>query len=128
MHKYSHSTCTIKRSELLWDGAIIPTPLSNEYMVHVKYKVGESPGVYVKKPILQRYGDSPLPHVYDAKNQKLCIYYPGEWKPTMHISDTIVPWASEWLLFYELWLTAGEWLGGGVHPVTKKSRKKPEIS
>lgn len=33
------------------------------------------------------------------------------------IADTLVPWASEWLLFYELWLaTDGQWLGEGEHP------------
>lgn len=39
----------------------------------------------------------------------------GEWKPRMKLADTIVPWAAEWLLHYELWLATGEWGGGGVH-------------
>ena len=35
----------------------------------------------------------------------------------MPIADTIIPWTSEWLFFYELWLaTGGEWLGEGEHP------------
>ena len=38
----------------------------------------------------------------------------GEWNPTMLLSRTIVPWASEWLLFYELWVITGVWLGGGI--------------
>ena len=29
------------------------------------------------------------------------------------ISDTIIPWVADWLLYYELWLATGEWLGGG---------------
>ncbi|MDY0295864.1 MAG: hypothetical protein RB296_00975 [Acidobacteriota bacterium] len=38
----------------------------------------------------------------------------------MIIAKTIVPWASEWLIFYELWLATGEWLGGGIHAGTYK--------
>ena len=34
----------------------------------------------------------------------------------MQLATTIVPWCSEWLFYYELWLATGEWLGGGVHP------------
>ena len=34
----------------------------------------------------------------------------------MFIADTIVPWACEWLLHYEIWLATGEWHGGGEHP------------
>jgi hypothetical protein len=34
----------------------------------------------------------------------------------MLIANTLVPWTSEWLAYYEAWLTTGgEWLGGGVH-------------
>lgn len=38
----------------------------------------------------------------------------------MLIADTIVPWASEWLLHYEYWLSTGTWHGGGHEPVSKK--------
>jgi hypothetical protein len=31
----------------------------------------------------------------------------------MLLADSIVPWASEWLFFYEFWLVTGEWDGGG---------------
>ena len=34
----------------------------------------------------------------------------------MLLADTIVPWAAEWLMHYELWLVTGEWTGGGDHP------------
>ena len=29
----------------------------------------------------------------------------------MLIVDTIVAWAAEWLLHYEIWLATGEWFG-----------------
>ena len=34
----------------------------------------------------------------------------------MWIADTILPWTSLWLYFYELWHATGQWLGGGEHP------------
>ena len=56
-----------------------------------------------------------LPHVYSSKRQQLCLYSPSrnEWNGFNYIIDTIIPWASEWLYFYELWLPEGKWYGGG---------------
>ena len=31
------------------------------------------------------------------------------------IADTIIPWTSEWLLHYEIWVATGIWHGGGIH-------------
>jgi hypothetical protein len=41
----------------------------------------------------------------------------------MNISDTIIPWISEWLYYFEFWCITGEWYGGGKHP-TKKDKKE----
>lgn len=56
-----------------------------------------------------------LPHVYDHKAQQLCLYSISnkEWSSRQLIVKTIIPWASEWLFYYELWLISGDWLGGG---------------
>jgi hypothetical protein len=79
---------------------------------------------------------TPLPHVYrNDRNPAwpiLCLWDPAEmfWTPEMSIATTIIPWASEWLLFFEYWQISGEFLGPGRHP--PKSRNKcstrPEIS
>lgn len=55
-----------------------------------------------------------LPHVYDNRKQVLCLFYPKhrEFLPTMLCSETIIPWACEWLLHYEIWLATGVWTGG----------------
>jgi hypothetical protein len=45
----------------------------------------------------------------------LCLYYPGQWRPDLLLSTTIVPWTAEWLMHYELWLATGHWTGGGHH-------------
>jgi hypothetical protein len=37
----------------------------------------------------------------------------------MLLCQTIVPWISEWLLHYEIWLVTGKWCAGGIHPTVK---------
>ena len=67
--------------------------------------------------------DDNVPHCYKRhyKNKeneyvKICLYYPKykEWTKDMYISDTIIPWAIEWLYYYEYWRLTGKWLGGGI--------------
>ena len=77
--------------------------------------------------LASKYPDKELPHVYSQKEQRLCLYYPRgrcAWNSSMGIAKTIMPWTSEWLFFYELWLATGEWLGGGIHIETGKKDPK----
>jgi hypothetical protein len=73
----------------------------------------------VEPKIQTRDGVKP-PHLYPG--DRLCLYRPGtgEWNRRMLLVETIVPWAAEWLLHYELWLATGEWFGGGEHPQIKR--------
>lgn len=53
------------------------------------------------------------------RNQKLCdlcLYYPKdkEWNIYQPIGDYILPWAAEWLYYYEIWAITGTWLGPQV--------------
>jgi hypothetical protein len=63
-----------------------------------------------------------LPHIYwNERNPEwptLCLWDPKEmsWTPERSIAATIIPWASEWLLFFEYWQITGEFLGPGRHP------------
>lgn len=93
-----------------------PDSLCREYKVEVRY-TGGIPEVKVLDPPLQRHaGSSRIPHMY--KQQRLCLYHPnyGDWTPSKLLADTIVPWISEWLYYYEIWLVTGHWGGGGEHP------------
>ena len=86
--------------------------------------------MYVIEPpvLVKPEGEEKLPHVFDTKKQQICLHYGPfrEWDSTMFLALKIVPWAAEWLLFYELWVITGEWLGEGVEhspqaPFTKVS-------
>jgi hypothetical protein len=105
----------VHHGELTCDLRLQPTPASLRYTVRLAYRHGTRPKVTVTDPPLQPHpGARHLPHVYAGDD--LCLNYPGEWREDMLLARTIVPWTSEWLAFYELWLVTGEWLGGGTHP------------
>lgn len=110
-----HASCRFRGDQLVCIATLQPTELSRTYTVQVRYQYGLWPATRVRDPILQpRPGASGLPHVYTG--DELCLYLPGEWNPAMSIGHTILPWASEWLFHYEMWLATGKWAGGGRHP------------
>lgn len=90
-----------------WIGKLQPTPESETYTVKIVYNKYRSPNVYVLKPKLMEK----CPHIY--LNKSLCLYYPRDYShnPDSMIADTIIPWTSEWLYFYEGWLKEGIWWG-----------------
>lgn len=105
----------IKKGELVWVGDIKPTSLSLTYQVLLRYRQDKAPRIHVLKPKLLRLNGSPPPHLY--RDGSLCLYYPKhrQWLPNMLLAETIVPWASEYLAHYEVWLATGDWHGGGIH-------------
>ena len=105
-----------------------PTPLSVEYTLKVVFepdqKIPFSVYVVNPKPLKLAAGATRLEHVYgDYQDQNLCLYRPrkNQWDGSMLLSETAIPWAVEWLYFYEIWVCTGKWLGGGEHPPCKKS-------
>lgn len=111
-------------NELTWEGNLTPSPLSQTYRVKVYLRKGKRPKIFVLEPKLQIPEGKKLPHVY-SKND-LCLYYPNgnEWNEEKFLVQTIIPWTSEWLYHYEIWLTTGKWNGGGIHPPTNKKLSK----
>ena len=107
-----------------WVVEIKPTPLSKSYEILVIYEFGKNPDIFILTP-LDKYGDTKnLPHVYSTKKQKICLYYPktDEWSKNKLIANTLLPWAAEWLQFYELWMATGIWLGDGIHPAKNDNK------
>jgi len=112
------SAFRIDRNKLIWEGVVKPTEISRQYKLKIIYKHESEPSVYLLEPKFIELNDQNPPHIYNYDEQRLCLYYPQyrEWTNQMLISDTIIPWAIEWLLHYEIWLSTGEWQGGGIHP------------
>jgi hypothetical protein len=102
-------------------------PFQKEYEIGIWWKVGSEfkPWVYLINPRLTpRVGQSyeQIPHLlYYEKNPEmsgLCLFDPDgdEWSNKLLIANTTLPWAVEWLQFYEFWHFDGIWRGKSVGP------------
>lgn len=116
----------LRPGRLVWSFPTSPTPLSRRYHVRVEYRLGHVPRVFVEEPDLHALTDGRrLPHVYEQRPPRLCLYLPGtgEWTPTKRLDQTIVPWAILWLFYFEEWLASNDWKGGGMHPPPANGRR-----
>jgi hypothetical protein len=117
---YSCFKCIVDKIGLTCNGYIQPDEESIKYKVQIKYQ-GGAPKVFIRSPKIDY--NSKI-HVYDDKS--LCLYYPKEdpWNNKKHLYDTIIPWVSEWLVYYELFLLTGKWLGPEQTHGSKKIKDK----
>ena len=112
------------RNAYVWKGTLQPTPFSEIYTIKIKYTFRRAPKIYVLSPTLKSFdGKTRIPHTYESNRP--CVYLPrsGEWTDQKLIAETIIPWTSLWLFYYEVWLSTGEWLGGGVHLAEGEAKK-----
>jgi len=112
----------LKTQTLVWYGMLQPTEISRKYKIRVELPLKGSPKAYMEEPKMEMRGGNKPPHIYNYEEGKMCLYLPNskEWTTFKRLADTLIPWISEWLFFYEIWLLTGEWEGGGKHPGIKK--------
>ena len=95
-----------------------PTSASIEYEIKIVARTNrQTVDIFVVNPKIGLYeNERRVPHMYS--NGALCLYYPeyNEWNYTDSWAETLIPWTSLWLFYYEIWFETGEWLGGGIHP------------
>lgn len=107
----SHASLEVK-------GELKPTPRSVAYSFVLTYNsdAKEPPKIKITSPVLEKnFKGDKIPHIYTCDN--LCLYRPvyKEFTRADFLSDTIIPWTSLWLYYYEVWHLTGEWEGGGEH-------------
>ena len=109
-------TCKTNRGNWArWTGTLHPGPLSDAYTVTISYTEPKRPKVEVLDPHLKLHSSAErLPHFYP--DGTLCLHKLHEWRRHFVIAETIVPWTSTWLYFYEAWALTGCWSGEGTHP------------
>ena len=113
---------SLHASHLVWCYTAAPTPISRDYGIRIDARQGRTPEIFVDDPDLSVLaGGRRLPHVYQQKPPRLCLYLPntGQWAPCLRIDLTFVPWASLWLFYFEDWLVTNTWRGGGIHPTAR---------
>ena len=104
----------LQTGKVTWVTVITPSALSRDYVVRLSYRQGGVPEVFVDEPDLSLLADGDrLPHVYSQVPARLCLYLPGtrEWTAVDAFDDTVLPWATLWLYYFEDWLAGGkvEW-------------------
>lgn len=94
-----------------------PTDVSIDYKIRLVAQRGrKSVDIFVEEPRIAIYENGKkVPHLYS--NGSLCLYYPEyqEWNYCDSWAETLIPWTSLWLFYYEIWKETGNWLGGGIH-------------
>jgi hypothetical protein len=123
----------------VWEGEV--KPIGRTYRIRIVYFrrtlfdgfTLENPyvSVYVIDPVIGKEtveNERLLPHIYWNEHRpeypRLCLYDPQQltWTPELLIAETIIPWASEWLFFYEFWQITGEFKGPGRHPERRRDK------
>ncbi len=97
-----------------WTGTLQPTELSRVYTVRIALDAGRYPKVRVIDPVLETRPGESIPHLF--ADGSLCLHLEDEWNSTILMVDSTVPWTSEWLFNYEIWMGTGTWYGGGEWP------------
>lgn len=116
---FPNSKGKINRSCLKCECKLKPTEMSEIYTIKLEYKISKKPKVNVIEPNLVIPSKKMEIHMFS--DESLCLYYYkfNDWDKTMLLSDTIIPWTSAWLFYYEIWKVTGKWHGGGIHPQKK---------
>jgi hypothetical protein len=123
--KFPALAFTLKRGLITWTGEWLPHALSDTYRIRVSYTIGSRPKIAILSPELKlAEGKTRLPHAYPDGQTDICVHRPEEWTPAKYIADTIMPWISQWLRFYEVWQQTGSWEGEGTHPEAKSHSRK----
>jgi len=121
---YPNSTLQFIPGGFRWQAYFQPMALSARYLVEIHFKLGEHPNIFVREPDLRELAPGKkIPHLYSQEDQTLCLYYPHgrrAWNATKAVANTIVVWATEWIIHFECWLSSDEWMGGGIHPTISR--------
>ena len=100
--------CSLRRGVLECMGVIQPSDESEHYTIQIRTAEWSAPKVRILKPRI-----TPRPAIHMYRDGTLCLYHPPTqpWSGANDMHKTIIPWTAEWLVYYELYLSEGKWLG-----------------
>ena len=104
---YQFLNCRITSKGLICEGVISDELLFKDYEVYINFDLPKLPKVFITNPKIEF---DPNIHMY--RDHSLCLYYYKDLSYSVNnlMYDTIVPWTSEWLIFYELYKLKDKWL------------------
>ena len=108
---YDYLSCKIdwSQNKLICVGSLKPLESTDLYRIKIDYKVGYPPKVYILSPDIR-----PSKHIHMYSDKSLCLFYEPDlkWTEKTQIFKYTIPWISEWIIFYELYLLNGNvWKG-----------------
>lgn len=112
----------LRSSRLVWTGWVKPTPATSTYLLRIDMELRGTPSVRVLSPSLKPNDRGLLPHVYD--DGTLCVSQAGDWRRGTLLTESFLPWACEWLVYYELWLATELWYGDGTDRLDTESQAR----
>lgn len=127
--QYPESICKIKQGRLYCRiDEFRANDCSHRYSLEIIKDTGRPVEIWLSGDALRKCADlRTIPHIYDSNEAKhkvmLCLSY-KDWKPSQAYTDTLIPWAMEWILYFEAWLYTDEWSGGGRHPQQGQTKAK----
>lgn len=119
---FPHGSTRLSSARLTWEGEVRPLPACDTYVLRLNAEPARPTTIHVSAPALVPDDDGCLPHVYD--DGSLCVSEFGDFRPGMLFVDTILPWALEWLIYYEQWRATGTWFGDGPDRVDPQSQSQ----
>jgi len=100
--------CNIQNNVLICIGILQP-PDCNSYKIKIEYTAGNEPKTTILSPHIE-----PNKHIHMYKDHSLCLYFPPDmrWNEKIKLHEYTIPWISEWILYYEIYLINGnKWEG-----------------
>ncbi len=123
--KHPQLKLTLRRNTAIWQGSWCPSDLSDTYLIRVTYAYRRRPVIAILSPTLKlANGKIKLPHTYMNSQFDICVHELEEWNSRLLIADTIMPWISQWLRFYEYWEQTGSWEGKGTNPEFRSHQRR----
>jgi hypothetical protein len=103
---YPFLHCRIINRVLVCKGVLRPHDCDQEYMIKIEYVAGHEPKSTILYPRIE-----PSRKIHMYKDHSLCLCYSRDiqWTEKIRIYEYTVPWISEWIHYYEIYL-----LNGGV--------------
>ena len=112
-------------NRLVCRGHMQPSESSTIYRVELVYRPWNAPEVRILNPKIK-----PERHLHFYRDGTLCLYDWREqpWHNESNLAGTVIPWTAEWLLYYELFLLTGKWLGREATHSAPKQTAPQQVS
>jgi len=114
-------TCKIEYNVLKCKGWLQPDDCINRYQVLIEYVLGKEPKTTILSPDI-------LPNrtIHMYRDHSLCLLYPPDlkWTEQTKVYEYTIPWISEWIVYYEIYLLNGNHWEGRESPEHFKESQK----